>query len=172
MIDKIYNAGDDALANLFNMAIDPIPFIDLEPTIVRVQNVTIPSTGATTYEVSYKGHTITKPGGKVEVPNEFTFDIRIDRNYYIYKGLVAWKNAVADSASGIIGPDGPANNNRVNITVWGVDPDDDPLPDFGEWKFKGCFVQNIGDVGLDYTSGDPIVVTVTMGFLTLDDSGL
>jgi len=172
MIDKIYNAGDDALSNLFNMSIDPIPYIDIEPTLVRVQSVTIPATGVETYEVPYKGVSIVKPGGKVDVPKEFSFDLRVDRNWWIYKGLVAWKNAVGDSASGVIGPDGPANNNRANITVWAVTPNDDAIPDFGAWRFKGCFVQNVGDIGFDYSSGDPIVVTITMSYLTLDDSGL
>lgn len=174
MIDRIYQMGDDALANLFEMAIDPIPYLSdvLDMTLVRVQNVTIPASGANTYEVNYKGISITKPGGIVDKPSEFTFDLRVDRNWTIYRGLLQWKNAIADSYSGIIGPDGPTNNNRANVTIWAIQPNGEAIPEFGEWRFKGCFVQNVGDIGFDYSSGDPITVTVTMGTLGLDDTSI
>jgi len=171
MVETIYNMGDDAFANLFNISIPPIAFIDqLTATIIRVQNFTIPASGANTYEVHYKTHKITKPGGKVDVPNEFTFDIRVDRYWLVYKGFVAWKNAVANTNTGSIGNDNILDNNRVPITVWAVDASGDPIPNVGSWTFKGCFCQNVGDVGFDYTSGDPITVTITMGFLTMDDT--
>lgn len=171
MIDQIYAMGDDAFTNLFNISIAPIAFIDnLTATLLRVQNLTIPATGANTYEVHYKTQMITKPGGKVDSPNEFTFDFRVDRNWLVYKGLVAWKNAVANSFTGSIGNDNALDNVRIPITVWAVDANGDPIPSLGSWTFKGCFCQNIGDVGFDYTSGDPITVTATMGFLAMDDT--
>ncbi len=171
MIDQIYNMGDDAFTNLFNISIAPIAFIDnLTSTILRVQNITIPATGANTYEVHYKTQMITKPSGKVDSPNEFTFDFRVDRNWAVYKGFVAWKNAVANTFTGSISSDSALDNVRIPITVWAVNANGDPIPTLGSWTFKGCFCQNVGDVGFDYTSGDPITVTVTMGFLAMDDT--
>jgi hypothetical protein len=172
-IEKLYNMGDDALTNLFDISIDPISFIDdLASTLVRVQNLTIPATGANVYEVHYKTQMITKPGGKVDAPNEFTFDFRVDRNWLIYKGFVAWKNAVANSYTGAIGPDSVSDNYRVNLTAWAVAPDGSVIPNFERWRFVGCFCQNVGDIGFDYTTGDPLILTVTMGFLALDDTVL
>jgi len=171
MVEKIFAMGDDALANLFDISLAPIPFIDdLTSTIVRVQNFTIPATGAGTYEVHHKTQKITKPSGKIEAPNEFNFDIRVDRNWLVYKGLILWKNAVANSYTGVIGPDNLLSNNRVNITAWAVTPENLPIPSFGNWNFKGCFPMTVGDVGFDYSSGDPIIVNVTFGFLAMDDN--
>lgn len=168
-IDQIFELGDDALANLWDMSIGNISFIpNVTSTVLRVQNLTIPATGANTYEVHYKTQVFTKPSGKVDAPNEFSFDFRVDRNWLIYKGFVAWKNAVANSSSGVIGPD----ELRVPITVWAVSGDGAKPSGLGQWTFDKCFVSNIGDVGFDYTSGDPITVTVTMNFLKMNDTNL
>lgn len=170
-IEVIQALGDDALSNLFDMSIGTVGFLtDLDSTLLRVQNFTIPATGANTYEVHHKTQMMTKVGGKVDAPNEFTFDFRVDRNYIIYKGFVAWKNAVANSSTGVIGNDGTGNVFRTPITIWAVDSDGTKVNGFGQWDFKGCFVQNVGDISFDYTSGDPIMCTITMGFLKLDDT--
>lgn len=169
-VETIYNMGDDALQNLFDMSIGTIPYVnDLTATLVRVQGFTIPATGSGTYEVPYKTQKITKPSGKVETPNEFTFDFRVDRNWAIYKGFVAWKNAVANSYTGAIAPDNFLSNNRVPIDVWAVAPTGEPIVGFGKWSFKGCYPSSVGDIGFDYGVGDPIMVTITMQFLGLDD---
>lgn len=171
MIETIYAMGDDAFSNLFDVVISPISFLasGLSSTVLRVQNFTIPGTGTETYEVHYKTQKITKPSGKINHPNEFTFDIRVDRNWTVYRGLVLWKNAVANNIAGTVGPDNIASNARVPISVQAVDASGLPIPGLGAWTFKGCFCQNVGDVGFDYTSGDPITITVTMGYLAMDD---
>lgn len=172
-VNTIFQMGDDALQNLWEMNIGTIPYInDMASTILRVQSVTIPATGSTSYEVNYKTQKITKPSGKVDAPNEFEFEFRVDKNWAIYKGFVAWKNAVANSYTGVIAPDNISSNFRVPIDVWAVDSNDDPIPNFGKWSFKGCYVSNVGDIALSYDSGDPIICTVTMNFLGLEDNVL
>jgi len=169
-VETIYNMGDDALQNLFDISIGTIPYInDLTSTLVRVQGFTIPASGNSPYTVHYKTQQITKPSGKIEAPNEFTFDFRVDRNWAIYKGFVAWKNAVANSYTGAIAPDNILSNNRVPIDVWAVDPAGSPIPSFGKWSFKSCYPSSVGDIGFDYGVGDPIIVTITMQFLGMDD---
>jgi len=170
MIDTVYNMGDDAFSNLFDISLEPISYIpDVGSTLLRVQNFTIPGTGTDTYEVHHKTQRITKPSGKQNDPKEFSFDIRVDRNWVVYRGLILWKNAVSNQVSGAVGADNPLSNNRANISVWAVTPTGIPIPGLGSWTFKGCFPQNVGDVSFDYTSGDPITVNVTMGFLVMDD---
>jgi len=172
-IDRIYNMGDDALANLFDIVIAPISFLsDIESTVVRIQGFSIPETGNTPYEVHLGTQKITKPSGKVETVNEFTFDFRIDRNWFIYKSFVAWKNAVSNPYTGIIGSDDILNNNRTNVSVYPVTPGGDRIEGFNPWRFVRCFVQSTGSVDFDITSGDPIINTITMGFLGIDDSDL
>ncbi len=170
-IETIQNLGDDALSNLFEISISPIGFLsDITSTLLRVQNFNIPPTGANTYEVHYKTQMFTKVGGKVNAPNEFTFDFRVDRNWVVYKGFKVWKNAVANSATGVIASDGIGNAFRVPITVWATDGNGIKISGFGQWSFAGCFLQNLGEISLDYTSGDPIMLTVTIGYMLMDDT--
>lgn len=172
-VQLIKNLGDDALANLWDMNFGQIPFMpDLQSAALRIQNFNIPATGANVYEVHYKTQMFTKPGGKVDAPNEFTFEFRVDRNWIIYKGFVAWKNAVANSYTGNIGADNATSTIRTPVTIWAVGGDGLKLSGVGAWRFDGCFCQNVGDISFDYTTGDPITVTVTMGFLRMNDLSL
>ena len=172
-VDIIYNMGDDALQNLFDISIGPMAYLNnLMSTLFRVQGFTIPGTGVSMYDVNYKTQKITKPGGKIEAPNEFSIDFRVDRYWYVYKGLVAWKNAVANSYTGVIGPDNRLSHNRVPITVWPVESTAIPIPNFTQWTFVGCMCTAIGDIGFDYTAGDPLTITATFNFLAMDDSNL
>lgn len=172
-IATIQNLGDDALTNLFDMEIGTVPFLpNLQSTVLRVQNISIPETGANTYEVHYKTQVFTKPAGKVNAPNEFSFEFRVDRNWLIYKGFVAWKNAVANTYSGEIGSDGPNSDIRVPISVWAVGGDGLRPSGVGVWRFEGCYPTSVGEVSFDYTSGDPITVSVTMNYLRLNDVSL
>lgn len=170
-IEKLYGLGDDALANLFEISIGPNDFIgDQEATVARVQNFDIPSSGAAKYENHYKNVSIEKVSGKPEITKEFSFTLRVDRNYLIYKGLVAWKNYVINTKTGIAAPDTPSDNPRATIDVWPVTPEGDKIPGFGAWKFEGAMVTTVDTLSFDYTSGDPLTVSVTFSFLAMDDT--
>lgn len=171
-VNLIYNMGDDAFANLYEMSFAPVPFLggELQNIILRVQNFTIPEITQDTYEVPYKTLSIDKPNGKANNIREFSFDIRVDRLYAVYKAFISWRNAIANPVSGSIGPDNSLNNNRTDVTVWAVDPSGVPIPNFGNWTFKGAWCKGVGSVNFDNASGDPIVTTITMGCLTMDDT--
>ena len=85
---------------------------------------------------------------------------------------VAWKNAVANSYTGAVAPDNLLSNNRIPIDVWAVDPAGSPIPNFGKWSFKGCYPSSVGDISFDYGVGDPIIVSITMQFLGMDDQSI
>lgn len=173
MIQQVANLGDDALSNLFDMEIGTVPFIpNAQSMLLRVQNISIPETGANTYEVHYKTQVFTKPAGKVNAPNEFSFEFRVDRNWAVYKAFVTWKNAIANTYSGEIGYDGANTPLRTPISVWAVSGDGLRPSGLGVWRFEGCFPTAVGEVGFDYTSGDPITVSVTMNYLRLNDVSL
>lgn len=172
LIDQIALLGDDALSNLFDLIIPPFPgAIDFTQTRFRVTNLTIPATGNSPYEVHFKTQMMTKPSGKVVMPNEFSFEFRVDRFWNIYAGFKNWKNIVLDTRTGFMTPDvgvGVSGTIRVPITVIATDPQG--VPTGGRWIFEGCYVQEIGDIGFDYTSGDPINVSVTMAFMVMNDA--
>ena len=123
MIEQIAEIGDDALSNLFELTFASLPTKIIEAIsgnpfdlAYRVQSFTIPSSGANIIPLNYKTQTITKVGGKVDVPNEFTFAFRVDRNWKLYQILSIWKNLMANSRTGAIG-DNPVLKNLLRTTV-------------------------------------------------------
>jgi hypothetical protein len=171
MIEKLYQLGDDALANLWEMTIGPNPFLDdVESTVARIQNFDIPASGANKYENHYKTQFIEKVSGKPNITKEFSFTLRVDRNYSIYKGLVAWKNYVINTKTGVAAPDTPQDNPRTTFDVWPITPEGDKIPQFGTFHFEGGMVTNVDTLSFDYTSGDPLTVSVTVSFLNYDDT--
>ena len=164
-VDILYSLGDDALANLFDCIIPPFPGV-LNPVQAqfRITGFTVPTTGVGEYEINYKTQRITKPNGLIEDPKEFSFDFRVDKFWLIYNGFKNWKNIVANTRSGLMSPD---INIRVPITV--IATDSAGVPTGGSWLFEGCWIKTLGDVAFDYTSGDPLTCTVTMGYLALND---
>jgi len=171
-IDVVQNLGDDALQNLFDIIFPPFPGLITGPDPIRfrITNLSIPATGNTPYEVHYKTQMFTKPSGKVSMPNEFTFTFRVDKFWRIYTSFKNWKNIVADTRTGVLAEDvgiGIAGSIRVPVTV--IASDSNGVPTGGKWLFEGCYVQELGEVGFDYTAGDPITVDVTMAFMVMND---
>ena len=171
MIDDIFKMGDDALANLFEMSFLPIPVLSsIQNQLIRIQNITIPGITIDTYDVHYKTQMIQKPNGKINDPKEFTFDIRVDRYYLVYKAFVAWRNLIQNPKTGKVALDQPLMNNRTNITVKALNADGTSLAGFEKWTFVGCWCKGVGDIAFDYTSGDPLTLTITMGIHLIDDT--
>jgi len=170
MIERIAELGDDALGNLFTITFSGTPTgVDLEDLSFRIQAFTVPSTGGNTYEVHYKTQSMTKPGGKVDMPHEFSFDFRVDRNWNLYTALKTWRNLKIDPYVGNIGSDADSGtNNRGSCIVSPIDGNGDEIDGAPIWTFNGIYPNNIGDVGFDYTQGDPIIVTVGMVFIRMN----
>lgn len=166
-VDVLFNLGDDALQNLFDVIIPPFPgVINATQTQFRIQNFTIPTTGVGNYDIHYKTQMIRKRNGKIEDPKEFSFEFRVDKYWTIYNGLKNWKNIVGNTRTGVLAPDLPGII-RVPITV--ITTDSANVPTGGRWIFEGSYIQTLGDVPFDYTAGDPLAVTATFAYLTLND---
>lgn len=170
MIDTITRLGDDALANQFEIVFGTIPFIPTpDPLRFRIISVDIPEQSVSTYEVPWKTRTFTKPGGKIETPNDFSFSFRIDKYWTIYQGLKIWLNYVGDNDSGTMAEDFGAisgnSNIRTDISILTIDSNN--VPTSLGWKFHGCFPSSLDGVSFDMGSGDPIEASVTMQFLKM-----
>ncbi len=159
--------NDDALANHYNMFIPTFPgVLDLVGSNLRVTNVTIPEVIVSEYEVHYKTRKFTKPGGKSENPNEFSFTIRIDKPYLVYKGFYEWNQRILNVQTGIKSDDyiGGVSPNRVPIQI--APTDGAGVPYTPGWTFEGCWCKSVPAISFDNTSGEPIVVDITISFET------
>ncbi len=173
MIDQVFNLGDDALQNLFQFGFEDPAFgyiasvADQVP--LRIQDFTVPGSGATVYTVDYLTQKFTKVGGKVDAPNEITINIRVDNKWDVVQAFTNWKNAVANSYDGSIGADSVGGGLRTNFSVRPVKSDGEADTSIDQVKFEGAFVQKLGDTNFNYASGDPLILAVTFGFFRMDD---
>jgi len=171
-IQTIVQLNDDALNNQFQIIIPPHEGqIDQTGENFRVLRVSIPERSVNMYTVHYKTQKFTKYTGKDATPNEFTFDFRVDKFWNVYKGLSDWHRLILDPVSGVQSPDYENGQStiRVPITVNTIDATD-TVTSTG-WVFDGCFPSNVPGVEFDMESGEPIVVTITMQFITMNPLG-
>lgn len=188
MINSVVNLGLDAMSNLFLVKIDknlstflPSPSNEDEGAegvaeddygvTYRVQDISIPSTGVNTYEVHYLTQSYERPGGKVEMPREINMNIRMDRDWNIYKALLAWKEATHNQKTGAVADTLTDENSiRSDIYVWPCDATGTKIGATVGWTIYGAFVKNIGEISFDHSNGDPLVLPVTFGILYYEAS--
>lgn len=172
-IDAIYRQGDDALGNQFEINFSAISFIpEVDRLKLRTINVDIPEFSVETYTVDYKTQRFTKPSGKISTPNEFTFTIRVDKYWTLYKALLAWHLYIADTSNGAMAEDVGAISGesgiRTDITIIPTDANDIPTSD--GWKMHKCFPSLVPGVSFDMASGEPLTIAITMQMLKMTEN--
>ena len=180
---QIYNNEDDAFQNLFDIRFEENLDFDSEgffqragfksleygKVLLRVNSFEIPSVELNTYEIHHKTAKISRPNAKVEMPTEFSFNVRVDRNYGIYTDFCKWRNLIGNIQTGLRHD---LHKNLADIVVNACQVTgeaNEEVQGTGQWRFKGCYVLSVGGVSLDASSGDPIEVEVKFGFLGYDD---
>jgi len=163
-VSDIYTLADDALQNLFEASFTDdgnvsefAGDIDLINMKLRVTEFTKPDAGFDTYEVHYKTLKIVKPSGKTAFANEFSFTMRIDRDYAWYKFFENWNRAILSTKTGELALDSDESNYRANIKI-----SPDGLGSEG-WEFYQCFPKTIPSISFTQDSGEPVTCEITFG---------
>ena len=170
-VDVIYQTGDDALANQFEVDISSLAnlFNIPDPLTFRTVSCNIPGYQVGKYTVDYKTQRLTKPSGKIETPNEFQLSFRADKYWTVYQAILAWKRYVADEESGAMAEDVGAISGsstfRTDIIVKAIDSND--VVTYEGWKFHLAWPSIVGDVAFEQASGDPIIVPITFDFVKM-----
>ena len=160
-IEVLKQFTEDALANQFQIIMPPFPGVtDLQQTILRIKSIDIPEYSIATYEITKKGSKFTRRSGVSEMPTEFSFTYRVDKNYDVYKGIIRWMQTCRDSTTGVMLPEAAV---RFPITVQPIDSADNLLS--GGWVMEGCFPSSHDGISFDEESGDPLEASVTMQML-------
>jgi hypothetical protein len=166
-IDTLFSLGSDALSNEFDIILPPFPgVIDLTSTVIRTMKFELPEYSVNTYTVDYKTQKFTKPSGKNNTPNQFTFDFRIDKYWKVYEGMENWLNIVLNQDTGSMGSDGiagTASSIRIPIDVIPVDHNGNTTKK--GWTFTGCFISGLTGVSFDQSLGDALTATATIQFV-------
>lgn len=170
-IDTLYQMGDDALGNQFEVSFSALSLFDaLDSLKMRTTNVDIPEYSVSTYTVEHKTQSMVKVGGKITTPKEITLTLRVDKYWGLYNAIKDWLKYIGGEETGQMAEDnilGGESSFRTDFTVYTLDSNDTPTG--GGWKFHKACPTNISSVGLDYSSGDPITVSITFSFLKMTD---
>lgn len=172
MIDTIFNLGDDALQNEYNVIFDVSAVDGLGELPVnfqfRISNFTPPDITMGTYQYFKKGSLIVKPNGLDETPKTFTFNMRVDKYWESYKVLDKWLKIIKNEKKGtrtvdkdIITGEQPV---RGIITIQALDSNDSINY---YWKFEGSFPTALAGVTFDEATGEPITINPTFTYLTM-----
>jgi hypothetical protein len=170
MIEQIYQLGDDALQNFFEVTIPAIAGVSMDNIVLRSTDINIPQSGVNTYEIPFKTQKVAKIGGKIDLTTTFSMSFRVDRYYEEYKKLVTWKNMGGNPHTGEIATDNITSSaHRVDIEVHPIDSDGLPIDGALYWIMHYAFLKTIPDIRFDYNNGDPIIVSLTFEFTTLEE---
>lgn len=163
-LTNLYTLSDDALQNMFSVAVtQPTGLTPKVPGEIdlRVTEFQKPEVSFGTYDVNYKTLKWTKPSGKTEFSNEFSFTMRIDRAYAWYKFFEDWNKAVLNIDTGDLGTDygvedGATTNLRTLIKVY-------PAWDATGtgWAFHGCLPKTVPSIGFSQESGDAVTAEIS-----------
>jgi len=170
-IDTIFGFGEDALQNLYevSLVVYPKKLSDQSPSEFitgRIQNFNIVGRAIETYDRHYKTQRIQIPNGKISSAKEATFQLRVDRDFVFYNILSEWVD-LANSGKKQMQL-GNMEDYLGTIVVKRVGNDLLPIDDSkgknSGWKLNDAFIKSVGDIPLDYSSGEPINVDVTVSF--------
>lgn len=157
-IQTLRKLGTDAFSNLYDVFLPAVPGVTGEEGIeFRIKNFSIPDTPApTTYDIHYKTMKIAKLGAKIEVENELSFPLRVDRNWAVYNYFLAWKKLGSNQETGVIDEDLVP---KVPIIIKSADTGN--VPTGGIWTFQNFYPIKVGGFDFDWENDSPVEITIT-----------
>jgi hypothetical protein len=172
-LDIIYQAGDDALGNQFQVIIPAFPnVIDIGKVNIRVLTCQIPDLIVGSYDVHYSTDKFSKPSGKSDLNKEVMFTFRIDKYWQVYNSFRQWHGLIINQDTGAMSPDN-ANNGlgggnspiRVPFSIQTIDSNG--ILTGGAWNFEGGWPSNVNGVEFSQDNGDPLIANITMKFIKM-----
>ncbi|MBD3216533.1 MAG: hypothetical protein GF311_28220 [Candidatus Lokiarchaeota archaeon] len=169
---EVYETGDDALGIHFDF--DIASFGLFQPGNIKFRTTTFNVPGITlgTYTIDFKGQHFEKPNYNDDTSKEFSFTLRLDKQYEVYRKFAFWLYSIKNISTGANSVDkpvvGPSKLRTPEITVVATDGNAPNPTVFQTWRFTQCFPKSISDVSFDNTGTDPITLDITMSYLTLN----
>lgn len=149
-LSTLMNTGADAFSNLWEMSLTDS---SLSSYTARVTNVVIPVQDRKIVEVPYMNTKVYKKTPFVDLDKKFSFNIRIDKNYEVYKVLLNSLNAKTFDMV-------DKKETTFTVVMSYTDVKGSALYNV---TFKKCSVVSMGkSLQYSYDSSRPIVIPVTV----------
>lgn len=181
-LQELIAVGADALKGLYDIQID-IPTSDISQQQLRVRNAGFkaPDTKLNTYDVKYRGATLTMPKASLDVGQTFDISFRLDANYQVYKALLSLANLTSNPAYGYAASGLPPKENLATVTVYALTT---PITDINArensveyssanatalFVYSGCWISRITRPEFKNGTMDAIEITATFNYMTFRD---
>lgn len=175
-IYSLFNLGDDAMNTEGMVYIIAPPSIDSDgdtfgassPLMFRATTYSIPQTGVTMHEFTYRGSNYSKPIPGNPDTKQFTVTFRADKYWKIYDQLRQWKEKIFDATStgGTLAEDTNAitgvSNNRGTIILKTLDSKGEET---GEtFTFENAYITSLSEVAFNQAAGTATPLTIEATF--------
>lgn len=177
-ISTILGLGNDQLSTQYELAFpNGIPggatADEMRDIMLRTQgSFTIPNEGVGSYESFYKGLKVNRPNGLDESTKELTIDVRVDELWGVYDAFKNWKNQVFNPLGGTVGnvksDYADANNIATLLQVNALSTRTHEV--IKSFYFHYTILRDIAISAFDYSSGEPVVLTLTFTFYIMSRS--
>ena len=126
----------------------------------QAQSVTIPEMSLGVVEIPFKSNR-TYFRGRDDTDQSLTINFFDTEDHTVYEFLWNWMNNI-----NAFGEDtgGGENKDDYKATIKVRTQGKDEETDTGEWVFKGCWLNSIGSIELDYESDEAMTVEATLQF--------
>ena len=163
--DQILNLGDDQASSQYSIIFPTGIPGGGDATLLSLradQSFEPPEDTIAVYDIFHKGFKFTKTGMLQETTKEFTIDIRLDQEWKAYDDLRKWCDYSYDHSNGTAMPDIFSRSTVI------VQAEDRTQTAIKKISFKKAKPKSIKIGTFDNSSGDPVRITVTFIYISMD----
>ena len=186
ILTSLYNSGADSYKNLFlaEFSLESSDYNDddhkefLDSLSVRCSDFNPPEYEQSEYTVKFMNVSIPKPAPKISVTRNFKLTFRLDENYNIYKHLLELQKETFDYANSVtkIDINSLAKNGKLLIVkvysmsgdMVDVDSGEEELTTKLLFTYYKCWIDNITLSDYSHSNSDPMTVTVSVNYITMN----
>ena len=190
ILTSLYNSGADSYKNLYlaKFSLTNSGYTDdahkkfLDSLSVRCSGFNPPEYEQSEYTVKFMNVSIPKPAPKISVTRNFKLIFRLDDNYDVYKYLLELQKETFDYANSVTKVDINAldtSGKLLNVEVYSMSGDmvdvvseDSVLTTKLLFKYNKCWIDNVTLSDYSHSSTDPMTVTASINYITMDSDVL
>lgn len=157
------NLGQPAQTFTWNVKIATLPggVGDTETLMLRCQSTKIPSRSVGIIEVPYKQGPRLQYPGKLEYTHSWDCTFIEGEDNSVMNAFYAWAQRQVDDVTNLGASEGDIKTDiYLSLTTRADDTE------YRQIRLKGCFIEKINEVTLDYSSSDVVKIGVTFRFDT------
>ena len=186
VLTNLYNSGADSYKNLYlaKFSLTASNYNDdehkkfLDSLSIRCSDFNPPEYEQNEYTVKFMNVSIPKPAPKINVTRNFKLTFRLDENYSIYKHLLELQKETFDYVNSVTKIDINALDTAgklLSVEVYSMSGDMVDVESGSEefttellFKYNKCWIDNVALSDYSHGSSDPMTVTVSVNYITME----